>query len=353
MTGGQATTRAASRSADGLPLPRATFAMNPASLVGELFDERALTELRRVADIDPGLVLTSLDDEAAQSELARTEILVAGWDAPVITAEQAARATRLRAVVYAGGVAATCLEDPAALAARGVVASHARRANAVPVAEYTLATILLSGKRAFAAERHYREHRAAPDRSATADIGNYARTVGIVGASHVGRAVLDLLRPFDLDVVLHDPTLPEEEAQRLGARLLPLDALMAAADVVSLHQPLTPATRGQIATRQLALMPDGATLVNTARGAVVDQDALVAELRTGRISAVLDVTDPEPLPRASVLWDLPNVVLTPHIAGSMGRELRRLGDSVVAEVARFAAGEPFAHPDDLAVSARR
>jgi phosphoglycerate dehydrogenase-like enzyme len=91
-------------------------------------------------------------------------------------------------------------------------------------------------------------------------------------------------------------------------------------------------------------MRDGATLINTARGALVDHDALIAELRTGRISAVLDVTEPEPLPPDSPLFDLPNVVLTPHIAGALGTEVRRLGDAAIAEVFRYAAGEPFAHP---------
>jgi phosphoglycerate dehydrogenase-like enzyme len=89
---------------------------------------------------------------------------------------------------------------------------------------------------------------------------------------------------------------------------------------------------------------DGATLVNTARGSLVDHDALLAELRCGRISAVLDVTDPEPLPPDSPLYTLPNVVLTPHIAGSLGTEVRRLGDAAIEELARYAAGHPFAHP---------
>ena len=96
--------------------------------------------------------------------------------------------------------------------------------------------------------------------------------------------------------------------------------------------------------RRLALLRDGATLINTARGALIDQDALVAELRTGRIDAVLDVTEPEVLPAGSPLYDLPNVVLTPHIAGALGVEVRRLGESALAELERYARGEPFAHP---------
>ncbi|KUL32148.1 hydroxyacid dehydrogenase [Streptomyces regalis] len=326
--------------------PRATFAMSSGSLVPQFFRPDLLDELRRHVDVDPRLVLTELDSDAARRTLAATEILLAGWGAPVLT--RADDAPRLRAVVYAGGVAATCLEDPRGLAARGVRAANARAANAVPVAEFALAMILLSNKAVFRAERMYRERRAFFDRATElTDTGNHRRTVGIVGASTIGRALIRLLRPFDLDVVVYSPELTPALAAELGVRAAGLDEVMAAGDVVSLHQPLTPETTGQIDARRLALMRDGATLLNTARGAVVDHEALLAELRSGRIRAVLDVTEPQPLPPGSPFFDLPNVVLTPHVAGSMGGELHRIGESVVAEVARFVAGEPFAHPERL------
>ncbi|GLX47644.1 hypothetical protein Shyhy01_05940 [Streptomyces hygroscopicus subsp. hygroscopicus] len=123
------------------------------------------------------------------------------------------------------------------------------------------------------------------------------------------------------------------EAARLGVPLLPLDDLPRTSDVVTLHAPQTPATRHLIGAREPALMPADAVLVGTARGALVDHEALVAELRTGRLSAVLDVTDPEPLPADSPLFDLPNVLLTPRLAGSQGNEVARPGASVVEEAA--------------------
>ncbi|MFI6693998.1 hydroxyacid dehydrogenase [Streptomyces sp. NPDC050433] len=333
--------------------PRAVLSMNPPRLARSLFDEDALARLHRAADIDTDLVLTELDSARSRDALAGVDILVAGWNAPVVRVAHLPYTARLRAVIYAGGVAATCLEDPAAFAARGVVAANARVANSRPVAEYALAMILLAGKRVLPAGRAYRRTRTPPDNFAVPEgFGNYRQTVGIVGASAVGRTVLDLLRPYDLDVLLYDPTLAPEEAAGLGARPVELDELMRSSQVISLHQPLTPTTRGQIDAGRLALMRDGATLVNTARGAVVDQEALTAELRTGRIDAVLDVTDPEPPAADSELWTLDNVLLTPHTAGSMGGELHRIGDAVAGEVERFAAGLPFAHPEDLAFSAR-
>ncbi|MFE5336042.1 hydroxyacid dehydrogenase [Isoptericola sp. NPDC056573] len=328
--------------------PRAVLAFDPPELVERIFGADGLGRLGAVVDLDPEVVV-EIGSEAARARLAGAELLVAGWGAPPVPADLV---PRLRAVAYAGGVARTCLADPAVLAAHGVAASNARAANAVPVAEYALAMILLANKKAHAAERAYRERRAAPDAERLlTGAGNYRRTVGIVGASLVGRRVVELLRPFDLDVLLYSPELSAGPVPGLpGARATGLDEVAARSDVLSLHQPLTPGTAGQIDARVLGLMPDGATLVNTARGGVVDGAALLAELRTGRIDAVLDVTDPEPPAADSELWSLPNVVLTPHLAGSTGTELRRIGDSVAAEVERFARGLPFAHPEELVAS---
>ena len=129
-----------------------------------------------------------------------------------------------------------------------------------------------------------------------------------------------------------------------------LDDLLAWADVVSVHAPALPGTRHLLDAAALARMSDGTWLINTARGSLVDTDALTAEVVSGRLCAFIDTPDPEPLPPESPLYDLPNVVLTPHIAGSLGIEIARMGDLAVAEVERFVAGESPLHPvsrDDL------
>ncbi|HLS64749.1 MAG TPA: hydroxyacid dehydrogenase [Ruania sp.] len=322
--------------------PQGLLAFDPPSLARDIFSPDLLQRLGAAVRLDPDLVLTETDSGLARAALAETQVLIAGWGAPRVPS---ALVPQLRVVVYAGGVASTCLADPHQLAARGVVAANAREANAVPVAEYTLATILLANKRAAAAERELRASRAKP--SPRADIGNFDRTVGIVGASRVGRKVIELLRPFDLQVLVFDPELSAAEADRLGVQTGSLLEVAAGSHVLSLHQPLTAATRGQIDARVLAALPDGATVINTARGGVLDEAALVAELRTGRLEAVLDVTDPEPPSPDSELWLLPNVTLTPHIAGSMGNELHRIGGAVTDEVERFVAGRPLRHQEDL------
>ena len=337
------------------PAPRrpVTVLAMGAAMPPRLFTPAALERLRALADIDTDVVLTELSTPDSRARLAAAEVLLSGWGAPRVDAAVLDGAPRLRAIVYAAGSVKGHLAP--AVWERGIAVSSAAAANAEPVAEYTLAMILLAAKGVGRMARAYRERRAAVDlRAEFPEVGTYGCTVGLVGASRVGRRVLELLAPFDLRVLLADPFLEAAQAAALGAELRELDALLAESDVVSLHAPSLPATRRMLDRRRLALMRDGATLINTARGAIVDQDALVDELVAGRLEAVLDVTEPEVLPPGSPLYALPNVVLTPHVAGAQGNEVRRLGEAALDELARYAAGEPFAHAvraEDLAVVA--
>ncbi len=313
-------------------------------LFDRLFDEAALDRLHQAVDLAPD-VLTPTDEPASAAALARAEGLVTCWGAPTLTAELLGRAPRLRAVVHAAGTVKHLVTDE--MWERGIVVSSGAAVNARPVAEFTLAAILLANKQAFQLSRRYAVDRSAWEpASMPGDIGNHRRVVGVIGASRIGRLVIELVRPFDLDVLLHDPFVTPVDAAALGVELVGVDELCTRSDVVTLHAPALPSTRHLIDARRLALLRDGATLINTARGTLVDTAALTRELSTGRIAAVLDHTDPERLPDDSPLYGLPNVFLTPHIAGSLGNELRRLGDSAVAEVERFVAGAPFAHGVD-------
>jgi phosphoglycerate dehydrogenase-like enzyme len=327
---------------EGSGRPTAILAM-AAGLPDRFFPPALRQRLAEFVDVVPDLVLQDFSTAPARAALARAEVLITGWACPPVTAAVLDAAPHLRAIVHTAGsvkghVTPVCWE-------RGIVVSTAASANALPVAEYALAAILSAAKGVWQIERVYRSRRAFVDLVVEYPrIGTYQRTVGIVGASRIGRRVLELLRPFDLVLSIHDPFLSATEAAALGAQLVTLDELLAGCDVVSLHAPLLPGTRHLIDAAGLARMPVGATLINTARGGLVDQDALVAELVTGRINAVIDVTEPEILPPDSPLFDLPNVVLTPHMAGAQGNELHRLGASAVDEVCRYVTGVPFAHP---------
>ncbi|MBA9048092.1 phosphoglycerate dehydrogenase-like enzyme [Streptomyces phaeogriseichromatogenes] len=322
--------------------PRVLLAMQR-DLLPLLLDPARTARLTGLADLDPTLVADDFTADGIAAELARAEVLFTFWGCPPLTPEVLAGAPRLRAVVHAAGSVKNFVTD--ACWERGIALSSAADANALPVAEYALAMILLANKRALTTRDRYRAVRGqVPWQHEYRDAGNYRRSVGIVGASRTGRRVIALLAPYDLELLVHDPYLDAAGARALGVEPVGLDELCARCDVVSLHAPALPETRHLIDERRLRLMPDGATLVNTARGALVDTGALTRELTSGRLNAVLDVTEPEILPPDSPLYDLDNVVLTPHIAGSLGGELHRMADSALDELERLAHGRPFAHP---------
>ncbi|MER6180272.1 hydroxyacid dehydrogenase [Streptomyces sp. NPDC001652] len=321
-------------------LPRAVFAMDPVHLP-LLFPPALMARLRQAADLDPGLVLRDFTDPGAAEVLATTEVLITGWGCPSLDADVLTAAPRLRIVLHAAGSVRSLVGEE--LWERGISVSSAVTGNALPVAEYTLAMILLAGKDAFTQRERFRTTHAYPPPTETAHIGNVGRRVGVIGASRVGRRLLELLRPFDFTVLLHDPYVSPAEATALGAQLVSLDDLLSQCDIVSLHAPDIPETYRMLDAGRLALVRDGGVLINTSRGALVDPDALTDELVAGRLYAVLDVTEPEPLPAGSPLYRLPNVFLTPHIAGSLGNELERLGRIVVEELERVASGGALVH----------
>lgn len=325
--------------------PVAMAVMSPPELFSKLFSPTAMNTLGRLVDLR-GPVFKDFSTPDAQAALTDVEVLITGWGCPKIDGDILSAAPKLRAIIHAGGViAGNIVPIPTG---RKIVGSNAGEANGRPVAEYTLAMILLANKQAFESARMYGERRGPIDREQEFPrAGNYQKTVGLVGASRIGRQVAKLLRPFELEVVIHDPYLDEAEAAALGVTLLPLQELMTRSDIVSLHVPVTPETTGMIGAAELASMKDGATLINTARGEVLDQAALEKELASGRINAILDVAVPDVLPPEHPFYELPNVMLTPHIAGSMGTELLRVGDHVVAEMERYVKGEPFAYPEEL------
>ncbi|NUQ88180.1 MAG: hydroxyacid dehydrogenase, partial [Glycomyces artemisiae] len=215
------------------------FAMDPVYLP-KLFPEPYLRRLRAVLDIDPDYVARDFTDDRAAAALAEAEVVVTGWGAPRLDPPVLAAAGKLRAVLHAAG---SVQWVDRAVYERGIAVVSAQQANAVPVAEYTLGMILLAGKDIFGLRDRFRAERGfviGEDHGAT---GNFGRTVGLIGASRIGRRVIELLRSFDFEVLLSDPHVDAEEAARLGVRLVDLDSLMAWSDIVSVHAPDLPETR--------------------------------------------------------------------------------------------------------------
>ncbi len=322
--------------------PRVALAMSPQAAAA-VFTPRSMAALTEVCELAPLPVLDDLTTVRAKEVLADVDVLVTGWGCPPLDADVLAAAPALKAVVHSAGSVRGHVTD--ACWERGIAVSSAAAANALPVAEYTLAMILLHGKHVLERARDFQRTRARGDWLLTShEVGNYRRTVGILSASLIGRRVIELLRPFDVEVLLHDPYVSEEDASELGVERVGLAELFTRSDLLSVHTPLLPTTTGLVSRELLGSMREGATLINTARGAVVDQDALTDVVRAGRIRAVLDVTDPEVLPADHPLWDCPNALITPHLAGSQGNEWQRLADTAVGELTRWAAGDGFAHP---------
>ncbi|MEV4571553.1 hydroxyacid dehydrogenase [Nonomuraea sp. NPDC049419] len=320
--------------------PVAVFAIAPWAFDG-VFPADLLTRLRQLVDIDPAARFTSLAGPAAAAALEKADLLITGWGCPRIDADVLAAAPRLRALVHAAGTVKARV-DPVVFE-HGVVVSSAAEANAVPVADYTIAMLVLGAKQAFSRARRY----AAAGEDSPRDwlsgegTGLHGCTVGVIGASRIGRHVLHRLRQFDVEVLLHDPYVSRAEAARLGAELVGMDDLCRRSDLVTVHAPALPETRHMLDGRRLDLLPDGAMVINTARGSLIDTEALTRACADGRVSAILDVTEPEPLPPGHPLLGMSNVLVTPHLAGAQGRELRRLGEFAVAEVSRFVNGAPL------------
>lgn len=312
--------------------------MAPANLRGMVFPDSVMGEFARNADF-LGEVAEPSEWRDLGDRLSRAEVIIGTWGMPKLDAGFLDAAPALRAVFYAAGSVKSFVTRESR--ERGIVVSSAWAANGVPVAEYSLGAILLSLKRFW----HFSRAMRTASGISGGDLlvaGGYHSKVGLVSLGAVGRATARLLRPFEIDVVAYDPYLPAEQAVELGVTLVPLENLFRESDVVSIHAPWIPSTERMIGRKLLESMKEGATLINTSRGAVIAEDELCEVLeRRPDLSAVLDVTHPEPAAPDSPLRTLPNVVLTPHIAGSLQGECARMASWMAGELRRYAAGEPL------------
>jgi phosphoglycerate dehydrogenase-like enzyme len=334
------------------PKPEALVVMDRGSFQSQ-FDHVRLERLGDlVAAADPVWV-DELDSPAARSRLGSAEVLLTSWGAPTLTSERLAAAPALRAVFHSAGSVRPIVSS--SVWSRGIRVTSAARANAIPVAEYTLAAIIFAGKKAPFLARDPNAATSVRDPARYGHLSNYRRTIGIVGFSQVGRRVVDLLGCLDTaECLVADPYAAADEVARAGATLLDLRHMLPRSEILSLHAPALATTRHMIGAAELALLPDHATVINTARGSLIDMDALAAECGSGRLFAMLDVTDPEPLPPGHPLRAMPNVVITPHIAGSLGTEALRLSDLTLDELSRWIADEPLhteVTPADFALRA--
>lgn len=298
--------------------------------------------LQKEADLEP--TLYAKDDVLKDPQaFSRVENIFTTWGMPVFTEEEIRTALpSLKAVYYAAG---SVRYFAAPFLSCGVRVHSAWAANAVPVAEYTTAQILLANKGFFKSCRLCSKERALRDeakRYAEEKNGNFDASVGIIGAGMIGKMVIRALKSYDLKVLAYDKFLSKEELAALGAEKVTLDALFSRCDTISNHIANLPETVGMLRYEHFSRMKKNATFINTGRGAqVVEEDLLRALLEEPDRTAILDVTDPEPPFENSKLYNLPNVFLTPHIAGSSGNEVRRMGEYMLEEYRRGVRNERF------------
>jgi phosphoglycerate dehydrogenase-like enzyme len=319
------------------PAPKAIFILDPASLE-IVYGPEEQHDLRELVDFC-ALPQTRESILSNLPLLAEVEILLTSWGAPRLDDTFLAAARNLRAVFHAAGSIRAFTTS--ASWRRGIVVTCAANRNADPVAEYALGTILLGLRGFWRFASGTRQGLGWGDHTRWV-AGGYRSTVGLVSCGLIARKVLARLASYDVKCLMYDPYLSEEEALALGVELCSLEEVFSRADVVSLHTPELPETLGLITGKLIGSMKPNATFINTARGPIVREAEMIETLwRRPDLQAVLDVCDPEPPAADSPLLTLPNVVLTPHIAGSMGPECRRLGRGMVDELRRYLAGEPL------------
>ena len=272
-----------------------------------------------------------------------TEYIFSTWGMPAFTEDEIrGYLPSLKAVFYAAGTVQAFARP---FLNCGVKIFSAWAANAVPVAEYTVVQIILANKGFFSSSRLAKTgNRQAARKNFSSYPGNYGVKVGVIGAGMIGKLVIQMLKGYQLNILVFDPFLPDEKAKELGVKKVKLETLFKKCQVVSNHLADNEQTRGMLDGRLFESMLPYSTFINTGRGAqVVEADLIKALKERPDITALLDVTFPEPPEQDSELYTLPNCILTPHIAGSSGNEVRRMGEYMMEEYEKYIQNKPYTY----------
>lgn len=319
--------------------PRVVLVL-PEPIAKQMFKPEQLQRLSAVAEVSGPI--TPADGKVFQDALGQADAVITGWRSPVFDELLLKQAPRLRMIAHSAGSVKFLATE--AVYDRGIRVTTSASGNAYPVAQFTVATIVSLLKQVPWIGPAY----------ARGDSEEYLRRkalcrelqdleVGLIGASRVGREVVAILKTCPrLRIKLYDPMVSAEQAAALGTEKVSLEEACRS-DVVTIHAPSIPQTRHMLNARTLALLPDHAVLVNTSRGSLIDEAALVTELKRRPLYAALDVTDPEPPAPDSPLRTAPNLVLTPHIAGALRQGRLDMGQLAIEQVLCFLAGKPLEH----------
>ncbi|MDD3926210.1 MAG: hydroxyacid dehydrogenase [bacterium] len=310
-------------------------------MYGFVFDQDTLTELGSLTEIAWEAVPV-MDEAKAIRLIDKADIVVTSWESPRLEGALLAAAPGLKLIAHAAGSVKPVISEE--IVSRKIQVTTAAPAIGIGVAEYCLGAILMMGKRLKEQMSAVESGGWRSEKSGSA-VEIYGVVAGIVGAGFVGRHLIKLLQNFELkEIRVYDPYLSEDEAGRLGVRQATLEEIFSQCDYISINAPDIPATRGMVNRELIRSIKDNAVFINTSRGAIVDEAALTEELATGRFTALLDVTDPEPPAEDHPLRRMPNVILTPHMAGVLNRNGRRVGRYAFNEINNFIHGRPLIYP---------
>jgi phosphoglycerate dehydrogenase-like enzyme len=278
------------------------------------------------------------DKEFLLRHIGPAEIVISTWDTAPFDAEVMAATGKLELLVHAAGSVKPVVSD--ALWARGVRVVSMAAAISYGVAEFCLGHILTAPKRFWWACEAERRGQWKEGLSAFGGVFEiYGQNIGIIGMGHVGKHLVRLLKNFTCNIIVYDPYFSQAQAQKAGVRKVDsLDEIFSSCRVVTLCAAGTAETRHMIRREHFAILPKGAVFINVARGGIFDENELVAELRRGSFVACLDVADVEPLAPDHPYRSLPNIILTPHIAGVAAENRLRIGTMAADEIEAYVRG---------------
>ncbi len=330
---------------------KAIFLANNKGNIDYVYAKENIDRVASLCDIEKDKVYTEEEILADPTPFKDVEYIFSTWSMPGGgDIKLIDHLPNVKAVFYAAGSVRYFANE---YFEKNVRIFSAYAANAIPVAEFTVGQILLANKGYFqsCALAKAGEHERAGEIS-RARVGNYGANIGIIGAGMIGRKVIELLKPYKLNVFVFDVFMTDEQAQAMGVKKCSLEEIFRSCHIVSNHLANVPATQGILKKEHFESMMEYATFINTGRGAQVCEDDMIDVLsRREDVCALLDVTITEPPVKGSKLYTLPNVFLSPHIAGSQGWEVRRMAELVIDEFEHYLKGEPTSYeitPEKLA-----
>ena len=305
--------------------------------ISKRFTPKAIQALADLGEV----VLHDSDDlsaEAIKATIAGADIAITSWGNTELTADILDAAPNLRFVMHAAGSVKPVVSD--AMWERGIRIAASTKPLGIGVAETALGFAISASKNFYQVNEDIHNGGWNANRSNCKEL--YEITVGVISAGFVGRHFIKLMRNFGVEILVYDPFITEEKAAALGAKKAELKELLNNADIVSIHAPSIPATDNMFNAETLKWMKKDAVLINTARGAIIDEKALYEHMAAGNLKyACLDVFSPEPPAVDNPLRTLKNVILTPHLAGLATNGQLRIGAHAVEEINRFLNNEPL------------